>query len=49
MLSLGILQAPQGGIGQVSRSTEAQESNVSGQDLGVLPRGKSGVWKGKNA
>lgn len=42
-----ILQLPHGGVGQVSRCTGAQKSIVSGQDLGMFPRGKSGVWKGR--
>lgn len=41
-----ILQLPHGGVGQVSRFTGAQKSRVSGQDLGMFPRGKSGVQKG---
>lgn len=41
-----ILQLPHGSVGQVSRLTGAQKSTVSGQDLGMFPRGKSGVWKG---
>lgn len=42
-----ILQLPYGGVGQVSRFPGVQESSVSGQDLGVFPRGKSEVWKGR--
>ena len=38
-----ILQFPQGAVGQVSRVPGVRESRVSGQDLGVYPRGKSGV------
>lgn len=42
-----ILQFPHGGIGQVSRFPGVQESRVGRQDLGVYPRGKRGVWKGR--
>lgn len=42
-----ILQFPHGGVGQVSRYPGVQEIRVGGKDLGVYPRGKSGVWKGR--
>lgn len=38
-----ILQFPRELLEQVSKIPGVQESRVSGQDLGVYPRGKSGV------
>lgn len=43
-----ILRLSRRGVGQMSRLTGAQKSNVSRQDWGVPPTpGESGIWRGR--